>query len=130
MRAVQAAIVCMASKWGICWHQRYSGSSTAHCTPRSVSGYASAVSPSICHHDRRSWSPGGDGYCGWATALHLSARGYQVCILDNLVRRAYDAQLGLDTLTPIATAHDRVRRCVHRHSRGSETARRLTFRSS
>ena len=21
---------------------------------------------------------GGDGYCGWATALHLSARGYKV----------------------------------------------------
>ena len=20
---------------------------------------------------------GGDGYCGWATALHLSARGYE-----------------------------------------------------
>ena len=33
-----------------------------------------------------------------------------MCILDNLVRRAYDAQLGLDTLTPIASAHDRVRR--------------------
>ena len=57
--------------------------------------------------------PGGDGYCGWATALHLSARGYRVCILDNLVRRAYDAQLGLDTLTPIASAHDRVRRYAH-----------------
>lgn len=29
---------------------------------------------------------GGDGYCGWATALHLSARGYEVCIVDNLCR--------------------------------------------
>jgi nucleoside-diphosphate-sugar epimerase len=53
---------------------------------------------------------GGDGYCGWATALHLSARGYAVCIVDNLVRRSYDLQLGLDTLTPIASAHDRVRK--------------------
>ncbi|KAL4419541.1 hypothetical protein ABPG77_006872 [Micractinium sp. CCAP 211/92] len=53
---------------------------------------------------------GGDGYCGWATALHLSARGYAVCIVDNLVRRNYDMQLGLDTLTPIASAHDRVRK--------------------
>lgn len=54
--------------------------------------------------------PGGDGYCGWATALHLSARGYRVCIVDNLVRRNYDLQLGLDTLTPIASIHARVRR--------------------
>ena len=52
---------------------------------------------------------GGDGYCGWATALHLSARGYTVTIVDNLVRRQYDLQLGLDTLTPIASAHQRVR---------------------
>ncbi|KAA6424737.1 MAG: UDP-sulfoquinovose synthase [Trebouxia sp. A1-2] len=52
---------------------------------------------------------GGDGYCGWATALHLSARGYPVCIVDNLVRRQYDLQLGLDTLTPIASAHQRVK---------------------
>jgi hypothetical protein len=53
---------------------------------------------------------GGDGYCGWATALHLSARGYEVCIVDNLCRRQFDMQLGLDTLTPIASIHDRVRR--------------------
>jgi UDP-sulfoquinovose synthase len=53
---------------------------------------------------------GGDGYCGWATALHLSARGYSVCIVDNLVRRQYDLQLGLDTLTPIASIHQRVRK--------------------
>ena len=58
---------------------------------------------------------GGDGYCGWATALHLSARGYDVCIVDNLVRRQYDLQLGLDTLTPIASAHHRVRRFVSSH---------------
>lgn len=38
------------------------------------------------------------------------ARGYAVCIVDNLVRRNYDMQLGLDTLTPIASAHDRVRK--------------------
>lgn len=53
---------------------------------------------------------GGDGYCGWATALHLSARGYDVCIVDNLCRRQFDLQLGLDTLTPIASIHDRVKK--------------------
>jgi len=52
---------------------------------------------------------GGDGYCGWATALHLSARGYNVAIVDNLCRRTFDLQLGLDTLTPIASAHERVK---------------------
>lgn len=53
---------------------------------------------------------GGDGYCGWATALHLSARGYNVCIVDNMCRRQFDTLLGLDTLTPIASIHDRVRK--------------------
>ena len=53
---------------------------------------------------------GGDGYCGWATALHLSARGYRVCIVDNLCRRGYDLQLGLESLTPIASIHDRVQK--------------------
>ena len=64
---------------------------------------------------------GGDGYCGWATALHLSARGYAVCIVDNLCRRLFDLQLGLDTLTPIASAHDRVKKCAM-HLNGSHHA--------
>lgn len=51
---------------------------------------------------------GGDGYCGWATALYLSKQGYEVGILDNLSRRNFDEQLGFDTLTPIASIHDRV----------------------
>lgn len=53
---------------------------------------------------------GGDGYCGWATALHLSKKNYQVCIVDNLVRRLFDHQLGLESLTPIASIHDRISR--------------------
>ena len=53
---------------------------------------------------------GGDGYCGWATALHLSNKGYEVGILDSLVRRFWDAQLGAETLTPIATIHQRIQR--------------------
>lgn len=53
---------------------------------------------------------GGDGYCGWATALHLSNRGYEVGILDSLVRRHWDAKLGVDTLTPIASIHHRIQR--------------------
>lgn len=53
---------------------------------------------------------GGDGYCGWATALYLSNKNYEVAIVDNLVRRFFDQQLGLDSLTPIASIHNRVRR--------------------
>jgi len=53
---------------------------------------------------------GGDGYCGWATALHLSNKGYEVAIIDNLARRHWDAQLGVDTLTPIAPIQQRIQR--------------------
>ncbi|MEC4984665.1 MAG: NAD-dependent epimerase/dehydratase family protein [Oscillatoria sp. PMC 1068.18] len=53
---------------------------------------------------------GGDGYCGWATALHLSNKGYEVGIMDNLVRRYWDSKLGVDTLTPIASIQRRIQR--------------------
>ncbi|AFY89811.1 MAG: hypothetical protein CLLPBCKN_005334 [Chroococcidiopsis cubana SAG 39.79] len=53
---------------------------------------------------------GGDGYCGWATALYLSNRGYEVGILDSMVRRHWDLELGVDTLTPIATIQHRIQR--------------------
>ena len=45
---------------------------------------------------------GGDGYCGWATALYLSNKGHDVAILDSLVRRLWDMELQSETLTPIA----------------------------
>jgi len=51
---------------------------------------------------------GGDGYLGWPTALHLSQRGHEVAILDNLVRRSYDHELGADSLIPIPSIHERV----------------------
>ncbi|MEQ9370349.1 MAG: UDP-sulfoquinovose synthase [Coleofasciculus chthonoplastes F3-SA18-01] len=53
---------------------------------------------------------GGDGYCGWATALHLSKKGYDVGIMDNLVRRHWDLTLGVETLTPIAPIQQRIQR--------------------
>jgi UDP-sulfoquinovose synthase len=52
---------------------------------------------------------GGDGYCGWATALHLSRRGHKVSILDSLVRRHWDQQLGAETLTPMRPIRERLR---------------------
>jgi UDP-sulfoquinovose synthase len=53
---------------------------------------------------------GGDGYCGWATALHLAPRGHRVGIMDSLIRRYWDMQLQVDTLTPIAPIQERLRR--------------------
>src|SRR5580658_6297294 len=52
---------------------------------------------------------GGDGYCGWATALHLSARGHSVSIIDNFARRQWDHELGAQTLTPIRPLAERLR---------------------
>ena len=53
---------------------------------------------------------GGDGYCGWATALYLSNKGFEVGILDSLVRRHWDAELQVETLTPIAPIQTRLQR--------------------
>ena len=44
---------------------------------------------------------GGDGYCGWATALYLSKQGHSIAIADNFARRQWDHELGVETLTPI-----------------------------
>jgi UDP-sulfoquinovose synthase len=50
---------------------------------------------------------GGDGFCGWPTALHLSARGAEIGIIDNLSRREIDQELGVQSLTPIASLTER-----------------------
>ena len=52
---------------------------------------------------------GGDGYCGWATALSLSKKGHDVSIVDNFSRRQWDYELGAQTLTPIRPLTDRIR---------------------
>jgi UDP-sulfoquinovose synthase len=46
---------------------------------------------------------GGDGFCGWPTALHLSNVGHDVLIVDNLSRRNIDNELEAGSLTPIST---------------------------
>ncbi|HEX8471315.1 MAG TPA: NAD-dependent epimerase/dehydratase family protein [Brevundimonas sp.] len=51
---------------------------------------------------------GGDGFCGWPTALHLSARGWDVVIVDNLSRRNIDNELEVQSLTPIRTMGERI----------------------
>jgi UDP-sulfoquinovose synthase len=52
---------------------------------------------------------GGDGYCGWATALYLSKQGHAVSIVDSFARRQWDHELGIQTLTPIRTLPERLK---------------------
>ena len=51
---------------------------------------------------------GGDGFCGWPTALHLSARGWDVAIVDNQSRRRIDDELQAHSLTPIEPIETRL----------------------
>jgi UDP-sulfoquinovose synthase len=51
---------------------------------------------------------GGDGFCGWPTALHLSNLGHEVTIVDNLSRRHIDIELEATSLTPIRPLGERV----------------------
>ena len=65
---------------------------------------------------------GGDGFVGWPTALHLSARGHEIHIIDNLSRRWIDTELGVQSLTPMDSIQERTRiwrqetgRAIHFH---------------
>ncbi len=51
---------------------------------------------------------GGDGYLGWPTALHLSARNHDIGVVDNFARRLYDSEMGVDSLVPIRQLQRRV----------------------
>ncbi len=53
---------------------------------------------------------GGDGFCGWPTALYLSAQGHEVFIADNYSRRDWDGELGTNSLTEISDLPTRVAR--------------------
>jgi UDP-sulfoquinovose synthase len=61
---------------------------------------------------------GGDGFCGWPTALHLSAAGHDVVIVDNFARRNADVELEVESLTPIRPLG--VRRTAWQESTGRE----------
>ena len=51
---------------------------------------------------------GGDGYLGWPTAMRLSSRGHDVCVVDNFSKRKIELEEGVEPLWPIATLHQRV----------------------
>jgi UDP-sulfoquinovose synthase len=59
---------------------------------------------------------GGDGFCGWPTALHLSAEGHEVAIADNQSRRRIDDELQAGSLTPISDIETRL--CAWRETSG------------
>jgi UDP-sulfoquinovose synthase len=66
---------------------------------------------------------GGDGFCGWPTALHLSAAGHDVVIVDNFARRNADVELEVESLTPIRPLG------VRRAAWSEATGRELGFRN-
>ena len=52
---------------------------------------------------------GGDGYLGWPTAMHLSAQGYRVTVVDNYFRRNACTELDVGMLYPLPTLPERAR---------------------
>ena len=46
---------------------------------------------------------GGDGYLGWPTAMYFSARGYEVTVVDNYLRRNNCQDLDVGMLYPVPT---------------------------
>lgn len=53
---------------------------------------------------------GGDGYLGWPTAMHFSARGDEVVVVDNFAKRRWELEEGIEPLLPVPTLHARVKR--------------------
>lgn len=53
---------------------------------------------------------GGDGYLGWPTAMHFSARGDQVMVVDNFAKRRWELEEGIEPLASIPTLHHRLRK--------------------
>ena len=51
---------------------------------------------------------GGDGYLGWPTAIHFSARGDEVMVVDNFAKRQWELEDGIEPLVPIPPLHRRV----------------------
>jgi UDP-sulfoquinovose synthase len=53
---------------------------------------------------------GADGYLGWPTAMHFSARGHEVLAVDSLLKRRLQRDMGQEPLAPIgASLLERVR---------------------
>lgn len=53
---------------------------------------------------------GGDGYLGWPTAMHFSAAGHEVAVVDNMIKRYWEAEIGVEPLHHVPSLYSRVRR--------------------
>jgi UDP-sulfoquinovose synthase len=51
---------------------------------------------------------GGDGYLGWPTAMFFAQKGWKVVIVDNLVKRHLEQEVGVRPLNPLPTLQERV----------------------
>ena len=50
---------------------------------------------------------GGDGYLGWPTAMHLTARGHEVAVVDNYLRRRLCREENIVPLFEVPDLHER-----------------------
>jgi UDP-sulfoquinovose synthase len=50
---------------------------------------------------------GGDGYLGWPTAMHLTARGHDVAVVDNYLRRRLCREENVEPLFEVPNLHER-----------------------
>jgi UDP-sulfoquinovose synthase len=53
---------------------------------------------------------GGDGYLGWPTAMYLSNRGHDVAVVDNMGKRLWEAEIGVEPLVHVRPFHLRAKR--------------------
>jgi len=53
---------------------------------------------------------GGDGYLGWPTAMYLSNRGHEVAVVDNMVKRFWESEIGVEPLIHVRPFHLRAKR--------------------
>jgi len=52
---------------------------------------------------------GGDGYLGWPTAMHFSAKGYEVKVVDNYLRRLIAQQTNSEALNDTPNLKNRIK---------------------
>jgi UDP-sulfoquinovose synthase len=50
---------------------------------------------------------GGDGYLGWPTAMHLTAKGHDVAVVDNYLRRNICRDENVEPLFEVPNLHER-----------------------
>lgn len=50
---------------------------------------------------------GGDGYLGWPTAMDMAAKGHEVCVMDNYLRRTIALATSSEPLMPNPNLRDR-----------------------